>query len=454
MKKAQRDSPPPTLAERLELLRVLRRAVHSHRDAIVVALQQDFGRRSRHESLLTEVFPTLEGIDHAIEHLAEWMQSESRPVGKYFVPARAEVRYQPKGVVGIISPWNFPVYLALGPLLGALAAGNRVMLKPSELTPATSELLKHMLSETFSSDHVFVVTGDASVGEAFSTVAFDHLLFTGSTRVGKLVMRAAAENLVPVTLELGGKSPVIVHPSFSISLAASRIMGSKLMNAGQICIAPDYVLVHHSKRDEFVAAAKAAVCKMYPTLRDNPDYTNVINARHASRLREYLADARAKNATVIEINPSGESLGQTQLPPTLVTDVTDAMTLMQEEIFGPILPIQTYGTLEEAIAYVNDHPRPLALYYFDNDRSRVEQVLEQTTSGGVAVNECVAHVAQEELPFGGVGPSGMGSYHGRAGFETFSHAKSVFYQSRVNSAELLRPPFKTVSDLTIKFLTR
>lgn len=454
MKRAQRASAPPTAAERIHGLKQLRAVVSKHKEAIATAAHRDFGQRSRHETLLTEIFPTLEGIDHAVEHLSQWMAPDARPVSKYFIPGRAEVRFQPKGVVGIIAPWNFPVYLALGPLIGALAAGNRVMIKPSELTPATSELLANILSEAFPSDHVYVVLGDAKVGEAFSSLAFDHLLFTGSTRVGKIVMRAAAENLVPVTLELGGKSPAIVHESFSPTVAASRILAAKLMNAGQICIAPDYALVHRSQKDAFVHAAQNVIRKMYPTLRDNPDYTSIINERHAERLRSYLADARSKNASVIEVNPRGESLEKTRFAPTLVTDVNDEMLLMQEELFGPILPVAVYDSIDQAIAYVNDHPRPLALYYFDNDQHRVNTMLERTTAGGVAINECIAHIAQEELPFGGVGPSGMGNYHGHAGFLTFSHGKSVFYQTRVNSAELLRAPYGTMMDMTVKFLTR
>jgi coniferyl-aldehyde dehydrogenase len=455
MKSAQRARTAPSIDERIADLRRLRAAIVAHKEDFARAINADFNGRSRHETLLAEVFASLADIDHTIEHLPSWQLVEKRPVGVYFLPATAEVRYQPKGVVGIISPWNYPVFLALSPLAGALAAGCRALIKPSELTPATSELLAKVLGEAFPSDRVFVVTGDARIGEIFSSLPLDHLLFTGSTRVGKLVMRAAAENLVPVTLELGGKSPTIVHESFSIEIAASRIMGGKLINAGQTCIAPDYVLVHETRREAFVSEAQRVVRKMFPSLEANPDYTSIINARHAARLRGYLEDAEKKGARILAINPRGEALSPTRIAPTLVTNVTDDMDLMQEEIFGPILPIVTYRTLDEAIEYVNDRPRPLALYYFDHDRSRVESVLDRTVSGGACVNDCIVHVAQNDLPFGGIGPAGMGAYHGRASFETFSHAKGVFRQTRVNSADLaLRPPYGVTIDMMLKVLTR
>ncbi len=455
MKAAQRARPAPSIAERLEDLQKLRAAVVAHKDDFVRALDSDFSGRSRHETLLAEVFASLGDIDHTLEQLPTWSLVEKRPVGKYFVPAQAEVRYQPKGVIGIISPWNYPVFLAFSPLAAALSAGCRALIKPSELTPATSELIAQVIAETFPSDRVFVVTGDAKVGEAFSSMPLDHLLFTGSTRVGKIVMRAAAENLVPVTLELGGKSPTIIHESFSIELAAERIMGSKLLNAGQTCIAPDYVLVHETQRERFIAEAQRVVRKMFPSLEANGDYTSIINGRHAARLRGYLDDAASKGARIIELNHRRETMGPTRIAPTLVTNVTDEMDLMQEEIFGPILPVVPYSTVEQAIEYVNDRPRPLALYYFDSDASRAEMVLERTVSGGACINECVAHVAQNDLPFGGVGPSGMGAYHGRSGFETFSHCKGVFKQSRINSADFaMRPPYGMKMDMLLKFLTR
>jgi len=356
--------------------------------------------------------------------------------------------------VGIISPWNFPVNLTFAPLAGVLAAGNRAMIKPSEHTPRTSELLRTLIASAFREDHVAVLPGDARFAEAFSALPFDHLIFTGSTRVGKVVMRAAAENLTPVTLELGGKSPVIVGLDADARAAASKVMFGKLVNAGQTCIAPDYALVPRDRRDAFVAGARAAVAEMYPTLRDNPDYTSVINAHHRARLQAYLDDARAKGAEVIELNPAGESLeGGTKFAPTLVLGARDEMLVMQDEIFGPILPVLTYGTLDEAIGAVNDRPRPLALYYFGHAPADLGRVLDETVSGGVSVNETLLHVAIDDMPFGGVGPSGLGHYHGREGFESLSKLKPVFHQARINGTGLMRPPFRTVADGLVRVLT-
>jgi acyl-CoA reductase-like NAD-dependent aldehyde dehydrogenase len=455
MRAAQNSRSAPSIPERVSDLKKLRAVLVAHKEDFAQAINADFGGRSRHETMLAEVFATLADIDHTIEHLPSWTLVEKRSVGVYFVPGRAEVRYQPKGVVGIISPWNYPLFLALSPLAGALAAGCRALIKPSELTPATSELLAKVIAEAFPSDRVFVVTGDAKVGEAFASMPLDHLLFTGSTRVGRIVMRAASENLVPVTLELGGKSPTIIHESFNIATAAARIMGGKLINAGQTCIAPDYVLVHESKRDAFLAEAQKCAAKMYPTIESNPDYTSIINVRHAARLKGYLDDAKKKGARIIEVNPANETLSAQRIAPTLVTDVNDHMEIMQEEIFGPLLPVVTYRSIDEAIEYVNARPRPLALYYFDMDKDRVEAMLDRTVSGGASINECLVHVAQNDIPFGGVGPSGMGAYHGRTSFETFSHAKGVFHQARVNSADIaMRPPYKTTMDVLLKVLTR
>jgi len=346
------------------------------------------------------------------------------------------------------------VQLALAPLVAALAAGNRAMIKPSELVPETSELLRDLVGATFPDDQVRVVTGGADVGEAFAKLPFDHLIFTGSTRVGKIVMRAASDNLVPVTLELGGKSPAIVAGDFSARIAAERIMAGKTYNAGQTCIAPDYAMVPSGMRDAFVEACKAAVGKMYPTLEKNPDYTTIINDNHYARVRSYVDNAKSRGAKVIEINPAGETLdaGSRKMAPTLVLDATDDMLCLQEEIFGPVLPIRTYEKPEDAIGYVNLHPRPLALYYFGNDRAQIDRVLYETISGGVTVNDAMLHFAQDDLPFGGVGPSGMGQYHAQEGFETFSKKKAVFRQSRINTTGLLRPPYGKTADRLLAFL--
>jgi coniferyl-aldehyde dehydrogenase len=452
MQAGQRTKGAPSCDERLEHLLRLSRAVQRKKSVIVDAISRDFGNRSRHETLIAEVFLTIEGIRYTRHHLASWMEAREREVGWAFMPAGAQVLYQPLGVIGIISPWNYPLLLALSPLTSALAAGNRAMIKPSELTPETSEVLRDLIAETFEPDHVTVVTGGPEMGETFSRLPFDHLVFTGSTRVGKVVMRAAAENLTPVTLELGGKSPAIVGEDCSTRTAAQRIAYGKLLNAGQTCIAPDYALVPAAKQDAFVADMKAAITAMYPTLANNPGYTSIINEKHRARLQGYLDDAKEKGATVVSVNPANEELPAVghKMAPTLVLGATEEMAIMQEEIFGPILPIQTYKTLSDAIHYVNDHPRPLALYYFGYDDAQIEKVLSETISGGVCINATMLHCAQDDLPFGGVGASGTGHYHAREGFEAFSKKKPVFYQSRLNTTALLTPPFGRLLDTFLR----
>jgi acyl-CoA reductase-like NAD-dependent aldehyde dehydrogenase len=454
MKAAQRKRPVPTYDERVASLDALAKVVLKYKDEIVAAVKSDFGNRSRHESLLAEVFVTHGAIKHARDHVREWMDVEPREVAWTFLPGRAEVVIQPLGVVGIIAPWNYPVQLALSPLVAVLAAGNRALIKPSELTPATSDLLVKMMAEAFAPDQVGVVSGGAAVGEAFSKLPFDHLVFTGSTKVGKLVMRAASENLVPVTLELGGKSPAIVDDDFSIDQAALEIMTGKCFNSGQTCIAPDYVLLPKGKADRFVEACRTAVAKMYPNLPTNADYTTVVNDGHFNRLRGLVDDARAKGAKVVDLNPSKDDPDPKtrKMAPVLVLDPTEDLGVMQDEIFGPILPVMTYTSLDEAIDYVNDHPRPLALYFFSHDQAKIDRMLEDTTSGGVSINTTMLHCAQDDLPFGGVGPSGMGHYHAREGFDAFSKKKAVFYQSRLNAAGLLRAPYGKAMDTLLRVL--
>jgi coniferyl-aldehyde dehydrogenase len=451
---AARAAGVPSYEARIESLEKLERAVRKRKDGIVQAIARDFGNRSKHETLVAEIFVLLGEIRHAKLHLRDWMEPQERETALEFMPATCQVLRQPLGVIGIISPWNYPVVLALGPLVAALAAGNRAMIKPSELVPETSELLRDLVAETFPADQVTVVTGGSEVGEAFSKLAFDHLVFTGSTRVGKIVMRAASENLVPVTLELGGKSPTIVDASFNTRAAAERIMAGKTFNAGQTCIAPDYVMVPAASRAAFVEACKAAVAKLFPTLAKNPDYTSVVNDKHFARVRSYVDDAKARGASVVELNPAGEALDPAtrKMAPTLVLDPTDEMLCMQEEIFGPVLPVLTYTRLDEALAYVNAHPRPLALYYFSHDRASIDRVLNETASGGVTINETMMHFAQEDLPFGGVGPSGMGAYHALEGFISFSQQKAVFHQSRLNARSLLLPPYGKLADRLLSFL--
>ncbi len=413
------------------------------------AMIADFGHRSVHLSKQTDIDGSIEPLKYARKHLSSWMKPEKRktvfPLG--LLGARARIEFQPLGVVGCISPWNFPVQLTFGPLSGIFAAGNRALIKPSEFTPETSELMKSLLAEEFSQEEVAVFTGGPEVGSAFSRLPFDHLIFTGATSVAKHVMRAAAENLVPLTLELGGKSPVIVGRSADLKLAASNIMAGKTMNAGQICLSPDYVFLPEESCDEFVEHARACINRMYPTIKDNADYTSIINERHYKRLNGYLGDAQEKGAKLVELNPAGEEFSEQEhrrIPPTLVLNPSDDMQIMQDEIFGPLLPVKQYQDVIEALDYINDRDRPLGLYYFGEDKAEETQVLTRTTSGGVTVNDVIMHVGQEDLPFGGVGPSGMGAYHGHEGFKNFSHAKSVFSTSKVVSkiAATMKPPYK------------
>ncbi len=420
-----------------------------HAEQIVDALSEDFSCRARETSLVTDVASSLGTLKDAKAQLSKWMRPEKRKTSPSLLGllgAKAEVRYQPKGVVGVIAPWNFPVNLTFAPLAQILAAGNRAMIKPSELTPATSELMRQMFAKAFSEEEIAVITGGPDVGQAFSRLAFDHMIFTGGTSIGRHIMRAASENLVPVTLELGGKSPVIVSRSADVATTADRIMTGKTLNAGQICLAPDYLLVPSEKRDELVGALTKSVTAMYPKLRDNPDYTAIISPRHFDRIQALLTDAKEKGATIVEINPAGEDFSTQngrKIPPTLVLDTTDDMSIMQEEIFGPVLPIKTYSDVKEAVGYVNANDRPLGLYYFGADPSEQEYVLTNTTSGGVTVNDVIFHIAMEDLPFGGIGPSGMGSYHGHDGFKEFSHARSVYSQLKkdLGPMKALRPPY-------------
>ncbi len=434
--------PMSSAARRKGHLKQLAAALRTYQGKLASAIDTDFDGRSRDETILAELFPSLAGIRHAMAHVHRWMRVETRGVGLIFQPARARVLYQPLGVVGVIAPWNYPVYLTIGPLTGALAAGNRVMIKTSEFTPATAEVLREMLAGIFAEDHVCVVTGEADVAAAFSKLPFDHLFFTGSTTVGRHVMRAAADNLTPVTLELGGKSPTLLAPGYPVERAAERIAFGKCFNAGQTCIAPDYLLCPADREESFLTAFSAAVNRLYPTMVSNPDYTAIINQRQYRRLNGHLDDARSKAGRLVEINPAGERFdGSNKMPIWLIRQPNDAMTIMQDEIFGPILPIVTYRRMAQAIDHINDRPRPLAMYVFDHDRQRIRTILDRTRSGGVCLNDTLAHVAQDDLPFGGIGESGMGDYHGRAGFQTFSKARPVFSRGPINSTQLAWPPY-------------
>ncbi|MBY8827750.1 coniferyl aldehyde dehydrogenase [Hephaestia mangrovi] len=449
---------PVSLSARTDRLRRAAAMIADNADRFCDALSEDFGHRSREQSMVTDIAGSIAPINHAIKHLDHWARPDKRsvqfPLG--LLGAKAWVEYQPKGVVGVIAPWNFPVNLVMGPIAGAFAAGNRVMVKTSEFTPRTAALFEEVVSDYFPSEELAFFSGGPEVGKAFAELPFDHLLFTGATAIGRHILHAAADNLTPVTLELGGKSPVIVGRSADLYQATERVALGKMLNAGQICLAPDYMLVPAEAEERVVDGLKQAASAMYPTLLANPDYTSIINDRHFQRLNDWLDDARAKGATIDQVNPANEDFGSTnarKMPLTIVRDATDDMTVMQEEIFGPILPIRRYDTTDGAIEEVNRRPRPLGLYYFGRDEAERRRVLDRTISGGVSLDDVIFHVSMEELPFGGIGPSGMGAYHGRDGFRTFSHARAVFKQAKLDVAKLagIKPPY---GPATIKAVRR
>ncbi|MDJ0780904.1 MAG: coniferyl aldehyde dehydrogenase [Desulfosarcinaceae bacterium] len=454
--KAFKNDRLPSAKRRKRHLRRLSSAIQKYRTRLIDAVNTDFNGRSQDETLLAEIYPSLQGIRYAIRHLDRWMRPSARRVGMILQPARARVIYQPLGVVGVISPWNYPVYLTLGPLTGSLSAGNRTMIKASEFTLNTAWALKEMLAEIFSADHVTVVIGESDVAVAFSELPFDHLLFTGSTSVGRSVMRAAAKNLTPVTLELGGKSPALIGPDYPIKIAAERIAFGKCLNAGQTCIAPDYVLCPQHHLNAFVNHFSSAVSRMYPTMATNPDYSAIVNSRQFNRICGYLDDARSQGAQLLEINPAEENFsGCLKMPVWLVLNPSETMMVMQEEIFGPILPIITYQKISEAINYINNHPYPLALYYFEEDRKKIKHLINHTRSGGVCINDTLRHVVVDDMPFGGIGQSGMGEYHGKEGFLTFSKARSIFETGRINTSFLAWPPYgRSIHRWLYKFLFR
>ena len=432
-------APNPSAAERIANLRKLEHMLKCNQDAIIAAIGADFGNRSRVETVMSEILPTVAASAHARRHLAAWMRPRRRSVGMNFQPASNRVEYQPLGVVGVVAPWNYPVFLTLGPLVDILAAGNRCMIKPSELTPATSALLAKLLGEIFAPEEVLVVQGDVSVGREFTALPFDHLLFTGSTGVGRDVMRAAAENLVPVTLELGGKSPVIVAEDADVVRAAQSVAMGKFFNAGQTCTAPDYALVPTSGAEIFARAVITSAEAMFPTIDGNPDYTAVISDRHHQRLGEMVAEAEAAGATVLRHRDT-ETGNVGRFTPTVVLDPPLDGRLMRDEIFGPVLPVVRSTSLDESIAFVNARPRPLALYAYTKDPAAERSILDRTISGGVTINSTLVHTGQEDLPFGGIGPSGMGAYHAREGFYQFSHARGIHKPGFFSGFEFLRPP--------------
>jgi coniferyl-aldehyde dehydrogenase len=442
----------PSLEQRLANLAKLKKSILAFRSECEEAINADFGNRSRFETAVMEIMPVTQGIDYLRKHLRRWARPKSRHVAMQYRPARAKVVMQPLGVVGIVSPWNYPLALCLTPLATALAAGNRVMIKPSEYTPRTSALMAQMLAEIFSEEEVAVVIGGPDIGAAFSALPFDHLFFTGSTSVGKVIMRAASENLVPVTLELGGKSPVVVGDDYSIPRVAKALVYGKLSNAGQTCVAPDYVFVPEDKRDAFAEAFEEETRKAYPLGSADSGYASLISQRHHDRLVGLIDDAREKGARIVQIGlKSGPNRPKT-LAPTLVVGATPDMKIMQEEIFGPVLPVVTYRNLDDVIEYINSADRPLALYVFSNRQAIVDRVLSSTTSGSAVVNDTILQFVQDDVPFGGVGASGMGAYHGEEGFKTFSHAKGVFTQSKLSMVGIMRAPFGPLADRLLGFM--
>ncbi|KAB8181316.1 aldehyde dehydrogenase family protein [Lysobacter maris] len=448
----------PDLASRRADLERLREAFRAQVPAMDAAIRADFGHRSEHENLISEAMVVIAEIDHALAHLRRWARPRRAAVGWRFWPARAQVRPVPVGVVGILSPWNYPVNLALMPLVSAIAAGNHVYLKPSEHTPRTSAWLRQLLADVFPADRVAVALGGPEVGAAFAALPFDHLLFTGSTAVGRKVMAAAAPNLTPVTLELGGKAPAVVCPDFPIEKAAARIATGKWINAGQTCIGVDYVLVDAARRDAFVEAIGAELRARYGDIAASPDYTRIINDAQYARLQGYIDDAHARGLRVL--TPLGEaaSTGAEQsgrlLPPTLVIEPDAEAEVMRHEIFGPILPILSYRSLDEAIATIQRLPRPLSLYPFSHDDANVNRILDGILPGGVTVNDTLVHFGVHGLPFGGIGPSGIGAIHGRYGFETFSKLLPVFRQARWAGSDLIKPPYKGRIDRMIRWLAK
>ncbi|GAB4187081.1 MAG: coniferyl aldehyde dehydrogenase [Wenzhouxiangellaceae bacterium] len=453
--RAQRNAWRPTgpdYAERRDQLRALKQAVEQRQQDLIDAVAADFGQRAAVETLLGDIFIVQEDIKHILRHLRLWMRPRPAAVDWKFLPGRAWVQHQPVGVVGIISPWNYPINLALAPLAAALAAGNRAMLKPSELTPRTAQVMSEMLAALFPPEQVSVVTGDAQTAARFAALPFDHLFFTGSSEVGRKVMTAAAANLTPVTLELGGKSPAIIEDGYSLRDAADSVVAGKWFNAGQTCVAPDYVLLAGGSCDAFVNELRAAVTRAYPDLAGNSDYTSIVSERHYQRLQQLLTEASRSGARVIALSDAPDDPARRMMTPRVVVDAPADCQLMREEIFGPVLPVQRSDDLASAIRYVNQRSRPLALYYFGRQHQR--QVLDQTISGGVCLNDTLLHLAQTDLPFGGIGESGMGQYHGYDGFLTFSKKKAVFRQSRWNSAALFRPPYRGWKERLLAFLAR
>ena len=446
----------PSIELRVDRLNRLKSLIMDNRYDLVDALNEDYGNRSKNTSIMTDAYSIIPDINNAIKNIKQWTRPKKRSSNFPFglLGAKSYVRHEPLGTVGMISPWNFPVNLTFKPLAAIFAAGNQVMHKPSELTPLTASLIKELCDKAYDENEFATFLGGPEVGEAFTKLHFDHLLYTGSGNIGKHVMQSASQNLVPVTLELGGKSPVVIGKSADMKVSAKRIMFGKTLNAGQICLAPDYVIVHKDKKEEFISEAEIAIKDFYPTIKDNDDYSSIINERHFNRINSLIQDAKDKGAHINEINPSNEDFSQQQfykIPPTIVTNTSDDMKIMNEEIFGPVLPVIEFDDLDDALSTINSKDRPLGLYYFGTDKSEESQIMNKTSSGGVTINNVVGHIQQKDLPFGGVGPSGMGRYQSYDGFKNFSNPRAFYKDVGFKFDKLfdgIRPPYtKSIENL-------
>ena len=433
----------PTYKERINALNTLKSAIGQYRTQIVDAVMSDFGHRSPHETLATEFLSPVGEIEMTKRKLKGWMKQKKAPFSLQAATGTGKILYQPKGVIGIMGAWNYPAFLIFSPLIGVMAAGNSSMIKPPDQSVALGEVLTDLFKNNFDEDYITVVTGDINTSVEFTKLPFDHMVYTGGTEIGRKVMMEAAKNLCPVTLEMGGKSPVIISDNYPVKKAVDRILMGKFINSGQTCIAPDYILMSESKQKEFIDTASAELAKRYPTIANNEDITWIVNDRHFARVNNLIEDAVAKGANIHQVNPQNEQIpeGHRVIPPTILTNVDDSMAIMQEEIFGPVLPIKTVNSVDEAVKYVNDRPRPLALYYFDKSKAKADEVMQSTISGGACVNETMLHIAHENMPFGGSGPSGLGAYHGFDGFVEFSHKKGIFYEGPISPASFLKPPY-------------
>ncbi|SDR90426.1 coniferyl aldehyde dehydrogenase [Gramella sp. MAR_2010_147] len=445
---------PPDIEKRLDSLKKLSDIVKQHQEELIEAVYTDFGLRAREETLFLEIFPLQDEIRHAMKNLRNWAKRRYVQGAWFLLPSSAYYQFQPLGSVGIMGAWNYQVLLSLSPLVDAIAAGNHAIIKPSEMAPASAEVIKEIVNSNFSEDYIHCITGDAEIAREFSSMPFDHLFFTGSTRIGKKIMAAAAPNLTPVTLELGGKSPAIIHECYPVKLAAKRIMAGKLFNCGQTCVAPDYVIMPSSLNAEFEEEVKNSVAKFYPNITENEQYSQIINSDHFDRLNDLLIDAEDQGARIVEVSFQKSVADKKLMTPKLVFGVTPEMKLMQDEIFGPILPVLNLNTINDAVDFVNDNPKPLALYYFDEKKKRIDWLLRNTLSGGVTINDTIYHLAQHNLPFGGVGASGMGHYHGFDGFRTFSKKRAVMHQKRFAASDFLHPPFTGFKKKLINIIGR